>query len=172
MERLSAHTSPNVGGFDHEITAQIVREPGKGDGVIVACGSQPAGYVLHITGGKLFYEQSLFPYRERIESAAELPDGELTVKYVQKMTARPFEGSGSLWVNGTMVAEHQFTHTIVGTSYDGFSLGADLGNRVSMLYRPPHAFQGRIVKVTIDVDTTPFTTIEQMRFVNKLGIKV
>jgi arylsulfatase A-like enzyme len=172
MERLSAHTSPNVGGLDHEITAVLVREPGRGDGVIVACGSQPAGYVLHVTGGKLFYEQSLFPYHDRIESPDVLPDGEVTVKYVQKMTARPFEGSGSLWVNGTKVAEHQFAHTIVGTSYDGFSLGADLGNRVSMLYRSPHAFQGRIVKVTIDVDTTPFSTIEQLRFVNKLGIKV
>ncbi len=172
MERLSAHVSPSVGGFDHEITAVIVRENGKGDGVILACGSQPAGYVLHVTGGKLYYEQSLFPWRDRVESPAELPEGEVTVKYVQKMTARPFEGSGSLWVNGTKVAEHEFVHTIAGTSYDGFSLGADLGNRVSMLYRPPHAFQGRIVKVTIDVDTTPFTTIEQMRFVNKLGIKV
>jgi arylsulfatase A-like enzyme len=172
MERLSAHVSPNVSGFDHEITAVLVREPGKGDGVIVACGSQPAGYVLHITNGRLYYEQSLFPYHDRIEAPAELPEGELTVKYVQKMTARPFEGTGSLWVNGTKVAEHEFAHTIVGTSYDGFSLGADLGNRVSMLYRPPHAFQGRIVKVTMDIDTTPFTTIEQLRFVNKLGIKV
>jgi arylsulfatase len=172
MERLSAHVSPSVGGFDHEITAELVRPPGRGDGVILACGSQPAGYVLHITGGKLVYEQSMFPWNERVESAAPLPDGDVTVRYVQKMTARPFEGSGQLWVNGTKVAERKFTHTLVGTGYDGLSLGADLGNRVSTLYRPPHAFQGRIVKVTIDIDTTPFSILEQLRFVNALGIKV
>jgi len=171
MERLSAHVSPNVGGLDHEITAELVRPPGRGDGVIIACGSQPAGYVLHITGGKLIYEQSLFPWNERVESTVPLPDGEVTVKYVQKMTARPFKGGGSLWINGSKVGG-EYTHTIVGTGYDGFSLGADLGNRVSTMYRPPHAFQGTIVKVTIDVDTTPVSTIEQMRFVDALGIKV
>ncbi|MFN2425985.1 MAG: arylsulfatase [Candidatus Binatia bacterium] len=172
MERLSAHVSPSVGGFDHVITAELVRPAGRGDGVIVACGSQPAGYVLHVRGGKLVYEQSLYPYRDRIESPGVLPDGEVTVKYVQKMTARPFEGSGSLWVNGTKVAEHAFPHTIVGSSYDGFSLGADLGNRVSADYNGPNPFQGTIVKVTFDIDTTPFSTIEQLRFVDKLGIKV
>jgi len=172
MERISAHVSPSCGGFDHEITAELVRPAGKGDGVIVACGSQPAGYVLHISGGKLVYEQSLYPWSERIESSVPVPDGEVTVRYVQKMTARPFEGTGSLWIGGTKVGEHQFTQTVVGTSYDGFSLGADLGNRVSTMYKSPNAFQGRIVRVTIDIDTTPFTTIEQMRFIDKLGIKV
>jgi len=172
MERLSAHVSPNVGGLDHEISAEIVRAPGKGDGVIVACGSQPAGYVFHITGGKLYYEQSLFPFRERLESAGVLPDGELIVKYVQKMTARPFKGGGSLWVNGQKVAEGDYTHAIIGTSYDGFSLGADLGNRVSTLYQGPHAFQGTLRRVTIDIDTTPLSTLEQLRFVDAIGIKV
>jgi len=172
LERLSAHVAPNVGGFSHEITAELVRPPGRGDGVIVACGSQPAGYVLHITGGRLMYEQSLFPWNERIEASAPLPDGNVTVRYVQTMTSRPFDGNGALFVNGEKVAEHTFTRTLVSTSYDGLSLGADLGNRVSTLYRAPHAFQGRIVRVTIDVDTTPFTTLEQMRFIDAIGIRV
>lgn len=172
VERLSAHVSPNVGGFDHEITAVLRREPGRGDGVIVACGSQPAGYVLHVHNGKLVYEQSLYPWRERLESPLVLPEGEVTVKYVQKMTSRPFEGGGSLWVNGAKVAEKQYEAVLLATSYDGFSVGADLGNRVSPDYAGPHPFQGSLRKVTIDIDTTPFTTIEQMRFVNSMGIKV
>lgn len=172
MERLSAHVSPNLGGFDHTITAELIRPAGKGDGVIVACGSQPAGYVLHISGGKLVYEQSLFPWSERIESSVPVPDGKVTVRYEQKMTARPFEGTGSLWINGAKVGEHQFPHTIVSTGYDGFSLGADLGNRVSTMYRGTNPFQGTIEKVTIDIDTTPFTPVEQMRFINAIGIKV
>jgi arylsulfatase A-like enzyme len=172
MERLSAHVAPNVSGLSHEIMAELVRPSGRGDGVIVACGSQPAGYVLHITGGRLIYEQSLFPWNERIEAGAALPDGNVTVRYVQTMTSRPFEGSGALFVNDQRVAEHTFIRTLVSTSYDGFSLGADLGNRVSTLYRAPHAFQGRIVRVTIDIDTTPFTTLEQMRFIDAIGIRV
>ncbi len=172
LERLSAHVAPTVGGLSHEISAELVRPPGRGDGVIVACGSQPAGYVLHITGGRLVYEQSLLPWNERLEADVPLPDGAVTVRYVQTMTSRPFDGRGALFVNDRKVAEHTFTRTLVSTSYDGFSLGADLGNRVSTLYRAPHPFQGRILRVTIDIDTTPFSLLEQMRFVDAIGIRV
>jgi arylsulfatase A-like enzyme len=172
VERLSAHVSPNVSGFDHEIRAEIERLPGRGDGVIVACGSRAAGYVLHIAGGKLVYEQSLFPWSERIEASEPLPEGKLVVRYVQKMTSRPFEGGGKLFVGDRQVAEHTFGRIVLMTSYDGFSLGADLGNRVSTMYTGPNPFQGRIEKVTIDIDTTPMSPIEQMRFVNAIGIKV
>ncbi|HEY2774455.1 MAG TPA: arylsulfatase [Candidatus Binatia bacterium] len=172
IERISAHVAPNVGGLNHEIIAEIERPPGHGDGVILACGSQPAGYVLHITGGKLVYEQSLYPWNERIVASDPLPDGKLTVRYVQTMTARPFDGGGALYVNDRKVAEMTYRRVVLVTSYDGFSLGADLGNRVSTMYEAPHAFQGKIAKVMINIDTTPFTTIEQMRFVNSLGIKV
>jgi hypothetical protein len=172
MERLSAHVSPNMSGYSHEITAEVVRPAGKGDGVLLACGSQAAGYVLHITGGKLYYEQSLFPWTERIESSEALPEGELEIGYVQTMTSRPFEGSGALFVNKKKVADYKFIRTLVSTSYDGFSLGADLGNRVSTLYRGPHPFQGRIKRVLIDIDTTPFSTMEQMNFINALAIRV
>ena len=172
VERISAQVSPLPNGFDHEIIAELRRPPGKGDGVIVACGSQPAGYVLHITGGKLVYEQSLFPWSERIESTETVPDGDVTVRYVQKMTSRPFEGGGELFINDRKVAEHKFTRVVLSTSYDGFSVGADLGNQVSTMYRGTHAFQGTIVKVVLDIDTTPYTTLEQLRFVDALGLKI
>lgn len=172
MERLSAHVAPNCGGMSHTIVAEIVRAPGRGDGVIVASGSQPAGYVMHVTDGRLVYEQSLFPWNERLVSSSTLPDGEVTVKYVQTMTARPFEGRGELFVNGTKVAEHQYDYVVLASSWDGFSLGADLGNQVSSMYRGPHPFQGTIRKVTFDIDTTPFDMVEQMRFVDRIGIRI
>jgi hypothetical protein len=40
------------------------------------------------------------------------------------------------------------------------------------MYSGPHAFRGTIRKVTIDIDTTPMTTIEQLRFIDKIGIRV
>ena len=72
------------------------------------------------------------------------------------MTARPFDGAGALFVGDRKVAEHTFARVLFSTSYDGFSLGADLGNQVSTLYRGPNPFQGEIVRVRITVDTTPF----------------
>ena len=52
----------------HEITVELVRPPGRGDGVLLAHGSKHAGYVLHVRDGRLVYEQSLVPWNERIES--------------------------------------------------------------------------------------------------------
>jgi arylsulfatase len=149
-----------------------MRPPGRGDGVLLAHGSKHAGYVLHVHDGRLIYEQSLVPWNERIEVTERLPEGPLTVRYVQTMTSRPFDGSGALFVNGRKAAEHTFTRVLFSTSYDGFSLGADLGNQVSTLYRGPNPFQGEIVRVRISVDTTPASALETLRFVNALGIRI
>jgi len=112
------------------------------------------------------------PWNERIEADERLPEGPVTVRYVQTMTARPFDGSGALFVGDRKIAEHIFARVLFSTSYDGFSLGADLGNQVSALYRGPNPFQGEIVRVRIKVDTRPTTALENMRFINALGIRI
>ncbi len=172
VERLSAHVSPFVAGYDHTITVDLVRKPGLGDGVLLACGSKHAGYTLFIQDGKLFYEQSLVPFVDRIESGETLPEGAVTVRYVQKMTSRPFEGTGSLFIGDRKVAEHAFERVLLVTSYDGFSLGADLGNQVSSRYTGPNPFQGELVRARFDIDPTPFTPVETMRFIQSMGIRI
>jgi arylsulfatase len=172
LERLAQQVAPLVCPLGHTITVELERPAGKGDGVLLAHGSKHAGYVLYVRDGRLTYEQSLVPWSERIESPEPLPAGPVTVKYVQTMTGRPFDGTGALWVGDRKVAEHTFTRVLFNTSYDGFSLGADLGNQVSAAYRGPNPFQGRIVRVRISVDTTPFSTLEQKRFIDAMGIRV
>jgi arylsulfatase len=88
------------------------------------------------------------------------------------MTARPFDGGGALFVGDRKVAEHTFARVLLAPSYDGFTIGADLGNQVSARYRGANPFQGEIKRVRIDVDTTPTTVIENMRFLNAMGIRV
>jgi len=172
LERLAAPVAPIVCGFSHEIAIELVRHPGRGDGVLLAHGSKHAGYVLHVRDGALVYEQSLLPWLERIAPPDLLPEGPSTIRYVQEMTSRPFDGKGTLLVNGRTVAEHVFTRVLFSTSYDGFSLGADLGNQVSTLYRGPNPFQGEIVRVRITVDDTPMSMLESLRFVDAMGLRI
>lgn len=172
MERLSAHVSPQVSGFSHEFIVDIVRRPGAGDGVLFANGSRHAGYVLFVHEGRLVYEQNLAPWVERIESTETLPDGPVTVRYVQTMTSRPFEGGGALFLGERKLAEKTFAHVLLSTSYDGFSLGADLGNRVSTLYTGHNPFQGDLVKVEIRIDNEPFGPLETQRFIDRIGIRI
>ncbi len=168
VERISRDVAPIVCGLAHEIEVTCTR---RGDGVLLAHGSRHAGYALYVKDGRLFYEQSLVPWVERIEGPA-LPTGELRIKYVQTMRARPFDGDGALYVNGRRLATHRFERVLFSTSYDGFSIGADLGNRVSTAYVGPNPFQGDIARVEIDVDGRPTNLIETNRFLNAMGLRV
>ena len=172
LERIANQVSPLVGGFSHEIAVDVERPPGRGDGVLLAHGSKYSGYVLYVDDGRLVYEQSMVPWNERLEAAERLPDGPLRVRYVQTMTKRPFEGGGALFVGDRKVAEQTFARVLVATSYDGFSLGADLGNQVSTRYRGPNPFQGTIVRARITVDASPSTALETMRFIDAIGIRI
>jgi arylsulfatase len=168
IERLSRETAPVVCGLPHEIRVTCVRE---GDGVLVAHGSQPAGYTLYVKGGRLYYEQSLLPWREVLDGGP-VPTGKLEIRYVQSMKSRPFDGSGALYVNGEKRAEKAFAHALFSTSYDGFSVGADLGNRVSPAYEAPFPFAGTIERVTIKVDNSALSPMETMRFLGAMKLNV
>jgi arylsulfatase len=172
IERLARDVAPIVCGLSHTIEIEFERSTGGGDGVLVAQGSKYAGFVLYVDKGHLVYEQSLIPWVERFAAPAPLPGGPVTVRYVQTMRARPFDGDGALFVNGTRVAEHRYERVLFSTSYDGFSVGADLGNQVSTAYRGPNPFQGTIRVVRIDVDGSPTNLIENARFLKEMGLRV
>ncbi len=172
LDSIAAPAAPFLCGFSHEIEIEITRPPAKGNGVLLAHGSKHAGYVLYVHEGRLVYEQNMLPWTERLESAEPLPDGEAKVRYVQTMTSRPFAGGGALFVNDRKVAEHTFQGVILSTSYDGFSVGSDLGNQVSLRYRDANPFQGTIHVVRIRVDTTPYSVLETKRFLDGMSLRI
>lgn len=172
MDRIATHVAPQVLGFSHEFVVDLVRRPGAGDGVLFAAGSRHAGYVLFIHEGRLIYEQNMSPWVDRIESTEVLPEGKLQLRYVQTMTARPFEGGGALFLGDRKLAEKTFEHCVLTMSYDGFSLGADLGNRVSTLYEGHNPFQGDLIQVEIKIDNEPFGPLETKRLIDGIAIKI
>lgn len=172
VEPLPTDVSPIVCGLSHSITVTLERPRGDEDGVLVAHGSRPAGYVLYVDKGRLIYETSLIPWSEQIVSPERLPKGPCKIEYRQSMTSRPFEGRGALYVNGRKVAEKTFERVLFAPGYDGFCVGSDLGNRVSRAYEGPNPFQGAIRRVLIEVDTKSMSPVETLRFIKQMQIKV
>ncbi|OYY90411.1 MAG: hypothetical protein B7Y45_07240 [Sphingomonas sp. 28-66-16] len=168
---LPVDASPIVCGLDHSYEIVIDRPAEAMDGVLVAHGSAPAGYAIYLKGGQLFYESSLIPWSERI-AGGPVPVGRSVIRYEQKMTVRPFEGGGTLFVNGQQRATHKFDKIIASPSYDGLSIGRDFGAPVSTAYAGPNPFRGTIEKVTIRVDNRPPTLQEMRRFIQAMQIKV
>ena len=170
IDRLGHDASPAVCGASHSIEFDIDRPAGKaGDGVLLAHGSHHAGYVIWIDKGRLIYETALLPWREAIVADRLLPTGRIKLRYVQKMTARPFDGSGSLFINGTEVATHKFERCLLAPGYDPFSIGSDIGNQVSAGYTGSNPFGGSIHRVLIDIDTSPIGPIDTMNFLKSTG---
>jgi hypothetical protein len=172
IDPIPTDVSPIVCGLSHSIEIELSRPNGDEDGVLVAHGSMPAGYVLYIDKGRLIYQTSLIPWTEIIASPARLPRGKVMVKYQQTMTSRPFEGRGALFVNGRKVAERTFDRVLFSPGYDGFCVGADHGNRVSRAYEGSNPFKGGIERVLIDVDTAAMKPLEIMRFMKQMRITV
>jgi arylsulfatase A-like enzyme len=171
IERIAHDVGPSVCGFDHTIDIDLVRPPGHGDGVLVAQGSRYSGWVIYIAQGRLVYETSMVPWVERIVSADVVPEGKLQLRYVQQMTARPFEGGGAIFVNGAKAGERKFDRCLLAPSYDGLSVGADLGGQVSVAYQGPNPFQGSIERVQISIDNHDFSALETVRFLRETMFK-
>jgi len=167
IERMAHDVAPQIAGFSHVITIDVER-PAGAEGVLLATGSKHGGITLYVQGGKLIYETSQVPFGERIVGDGSLPEGKLELRYEQKMVSRPFDGSGALFVNGTKVAQHTFDRCIFITSYDGLSVGADLGNQVSTAYTGPTPFTGTIHRVRIDIDNSATGALEMARFIREL----
>lgn len=171
VERIPHDIAPMVNGFDHVIEITLTRPEGA-DGVLVASGSRYGGWVIYIKDGRLYYEVSLTPWSERIETSQPLPTGKLVLRYQQTMTSRPFDGGGALYLGDQKLGERSFAHCNFSTSYDGFTIGADLGNQVSTAYDGPFPFAGSIEKVLVKIDTRPMTIMEQARFLQGIKIRI
>ncbi len=171
VERLGHDVAPIVCGLNHQIEIELDWAPGQ-DGVLLASGSKHAGYAIFVKDGLLNYEYSLTPWSERITSSTALRRGANAVRFVQKMTRRPFDGGGTLYINGKAVGSRTWEQALFSPGYDGFSIGADLGNQVSSAYHGPSPYPGRIARVTIDVDNSPINPIEINGFLNRMGMTV
>ena len=101
-----------------------------------------------------------------------LPAGKSTIRYVQTMTSRPFDGGGALYLGTRKLAERSFERCNFATSYDGFSIGEDSGNQVSTAYTGRNPFTGTIKVVRITIDTRPTTIFEQARFLREIKIRI
>ena len=169
IERIAHDVGPTVCGFDHTIDIDLVRPPGRGDGVLVAQGSRYSGWVIYIAGGKLIYETSMVPWVERIVSADPLPEGKLQAELHAEDDRAAVRGRRrDISSTASKVSERKFDRCILSPSYDGLSVGADLGGQVSVAYHGTNPFQGQIERVQISIDNRNFSTLETMHFLREM----
>ena len=155
------------------ITVELVRPPGRGDGVLLAHGSSTPATCCTCATAASSTSRAWRPWNERIESDERLPDGPLTVRYVQTMTARPFEGSGALYVGDARSPSTPSSACSSRRRTTASRSAPTSATRSRTLYRGAEsASRARSRRVRIAVDTTPFNAIETMRFINAMSIRI
>lgn len=142
-----ADASAPTMAVSHTISAEIESSAAP-EGVIVANGGIDGGYVMYVKDGLLNFEYNFCGERVKLTGKTPLPSGKADITYsYDKIDV--FNGSASLTVNGEKVAEGPMKQLPMFNSFDYFSIGADVGSKVSKDYNDDFEFNGTVGPVKI-----------------------
>jgi hypothetical protein len=143
------------------ITAIVDIPRGGAEGVIVCHGSARGGHSLFIQERRAYCAHNYLGAIElRVESADEIPDGTVCVRFEFEATGGPVlaqdvgaAGIGRLFFDERLVGERALPVTIplaLGRGAVLTTVGRNPGSSVSILYEPPFPFTGTIHSVMYD----------------------
>lgn len=161
-----ANAAPGVLNRSWRVTAEIEVASGSANGVLVTQGGRFAGWGLYLKEGRPVLTMNLLDLeRAKWEGAQALPAGRHTLVFDFTLDPQgpiPFGhgGTGVLSLNGQEVARRALPKTVPFTyAWDEtFDVGMDTGTAVDDRdYQVPFAFEGRIVKLTVDLGESSVT---------------
>ena len=167
VERLPLRYAPGFYGHSYTIDANVIIPPDGAEGVIVAEGGELGGLSLYVKNNRVYYEvnvandhsdqliasRTLRPGLQHIQLDVT-PDPEALAKTPAagppSFTARgPVSGEVKLSINGATAGDSRFSS--VYASGETLDVGSDLGSPVSLEYKSPYRFTGKIDTVTIEL---------------------
>ena len=167
MTHLMENTLLNVKNRSHSVTAQFDVPVDGADGVIVAQGGRFAGWALYVIDGCPAYCHNFFnTERYYVKASDPLPTGEVTVQYQFDFDggAPGAGGTGTLLVNGTVVAEGRVERTVpfVFSADETMDIGRDTASPVTDDYPsgPANEFSGELAWVQIDLEDDDVSHLE------------
>jgi arylsulfatase A-like enzyme len=168
MTHLTENTVLNVKNRSHTITAHFEVPANGADGVLVAQGGRFAGWALYVTGGHLAYCHNWFNSElYYVKDPERLPTGTVTVQYQFDFDggAPGAGGTGTLLVDGTVVAEERIDRTVpfLFSADETMDIGRDTASPVTPDYPAGDAneFSGRLAWVQIELEDDDVSHLEE-----------
>ncbi len=166
--------APSILNKDYTITAEITVPKGGAEGMIVTMGGRFGGYGLYLLKGKPVFVYNLLDlkrYRWEGGVGAEdwlgrsLKSGKHTIVFDFKYDGPGFGkgGTGTLSVDGKMLATQKMEHTIpfIMALDESLDIGLDTRTPVDDSYKLPFKFTGTIDKITYKLGQEQLTAEEQ-----------
>ena len=153
--------TPKIYNRPWSITADVVIPKGGAEGVLMAQGGRSGGYSFFVKEKKLYFLYNWLGHdRFWLKSEAEIPEGEVELRYEFEPTGKPdiangkgVPARGQLYINRKLVASIDMPFSILiifGT--EGLTCGYDGGDHVAAEeYNDEFRFTGTIKRVTLDL---------------------
>jgi arylsulfatase A-like enzyme len=156
MTGMSENVFINVKNRSHTITAEVETREAAANGVILAQAGRFGGWSLYTKNGLPTYTYNWLGMQQyTVTSKEPLPTGKATIRFefVYDGGGIGKGGTGKLLVDGKEVASGRIerTHCCLFSVDDGADVGADEGTAVSDAYQSPFKFNGKIEKVSIQL---------------------
>jgi arylsulfatase A-like enzyme len=165
VERLPLRYAPGLYGHAYTIDADVLVPTDGADGVIVAEGGVLGGFSLFVKDSRVYYEINVAnDHSDQLAANTTLRPGLTHIQLsvtpdsppapaaggAQPLGFRgPVAGDVKLSINGTQAGESHFSG-IYGSG-ETLDVGSDLGSPVSLEYKTPNRFTGKIDLVTIAI---------------------
>lgn len=134
----------------HKINVDI-EVPNNAKGVIYANGGLDGGYALYINdNGNLVYEYNYLGERQKVISPEIMKEGKYNIVMDYKKD-KVNSGVIDMIIDGKAVASSPVKMLPIMISYDYFSIGEDVGSKVSLDYKDNYAFNGKVDEVNISL---------------------
>ena len=148
MTPLPAQVGAAIGGRSWDLAATIDRPAGAG-GVLYATGTENSGLSLFIQDGRLVFDYNYFGDHHIVTSEVEVPEGPSVVGVAFRRTGEG--GHATLVIDGESSGSVELPFVMRIISSIGPSVGFDHGSPVSEQYAAPFTFEGRLVRLDIDL---------------------
>ena len=171
--------APNLLNASYNFKAEVEVPDGGAEGMIVTQGGRFGGYGFYVLKGKPVFLYNFFDLqRTRWEGADALSPGKHTLEFDFKydglgpgtlafnnVSGIGRGGTGVLKVDGKEVATQKMEHTIplIMQWDENFDIGADTGTPVANEYQVPFRFNGKLDKLTLNIDRPKLTPEDEKR---------
>jgi len=175
MVGMSENVFIGVKNRSFSVTADIDVPTGGANGVILAQAGRFGGWSLYLKDGKptfCYNFLGLNEYRVQSQNALSSGKNKLTFKFVYDGGGIGKGGTGTLLANGKEIASARIDKTQPNffSADEGADVGMDAGTAVSSEYTAPYKFDGKIEKVTVDIEPMPGSDKTASEGANKEGL--
>jgi arylsulfatase len=147
IAHLPSEVSPAVGNRTWNMVAEIERSNEQDDGVLVAMGTQNCGYCWYIKDNLSIFDYNVYTEHHIVRSKIPVPIGECSigVNFLRKGSI----GTISLRIGEEECGTIQVPYILRMISSTGFDIGRNSLSPITVDYKAPFKFKGKIKKINI-----------------------